>query len=101
VLTDTVIALNGNEDYGDAHESFCLHRDAGNNGSCCKTARKPYDDVVTAILIRAAQLLGNEYMEGSGWDEMGSDGEWDEWAGGRKLVKKVFPVDEVVRPWKD
>lgn len=99
ILADNVIAINGDEADGEAHESFILRRNTGHNG-CCKTARKPYDDIVTAILIRATQLLGNEYMEGSGRTEIGSDGSWDEWDDGRDLVKQVFPDDEMVCPWK-
>ena len=71
-----------------------------NEERCCKTAYKPYDMVVTAILIRATQLLGREYMEGNGCKEISSDGDWDEWVSGRRLVKRVFPEDEVLCPWK-
>jgi hypothetical protein len=97
VLTDSIIAINGDE--RNAHESFILRCNVWENGNCCKTARKPYDEVVTAILIRATQLLGTDYMEGSGKDEIGSDGDWDEWIRGRDLVKKMFPNDEVTCPW--
>ena len=99
-LSDEFIALNGDSRDGDEHESFILSRDANSNGSCCKTAYKPYDDVVTAVLIRAGQLLGSEYMEGCNRGEISSDGNWDEWENGRELVKKVFPSDEVVCPFK-
>ena len=99
ILTDSIIAINGDAHNGDEHESFVLHNDK-RNGSCCKTAYKLYDMVVTAILIRATQLLGREYMEGSGWKEISSDGDWDEWVSGRRLVKRVFPEDEVPCPWK-
>jgi len=103
VLTEDIIAINGDARGGDEHESFVLCRNAQRNGSCCKTARKPYDDVITAILIRASQLLGREYMVESGRDrkEISSDGDWDEWYGGRNLVKQVFPDDEVVCPWQE
>ncbi|KIM78034.1 hypothetical protein PILCRDRAFT_90803 [Piloderma croceum F 1598] len=97
VLTDSIIAISGD---GNAHESFILRRNVRKNGNCCKTC-KPYDRVVTAISIRATQLLGSNYMEGSGEDEIGSDGDWDEWICGRDLVKKVFPNDEVTCPWND
>jgi len=100
ILTNDVIAINGDEDSGDGHESFVL-RQTAKSSRFCKTARKPYDAVVTAILIRATQLLGREYMEGSGRKEIGSDGDWAEWDVGRDLVKQVFPDDEVVCPWQD
>jgi len=100
VLIDNTIALNGDENKGGAHESFILRCDAGKNGRCCKTAYKLYDKVVTAILIRATQLLGSEYMEGSDRTEIGSDGNWNQWVRGRELVEEVFPNNEVVCPWK-
>jgi len=56
--------------------------------------------VVQAILIRASQLLGSEYMEGSGRQEIRSDGRWAEWVDRVKLVEPVFPDDETVCPWK-
>ncbi len=53
------IALNGNEDNGEDHESFILDRmprmERGEKEafSFCKTARKPYDPVVVSILVAA------------------------------------------------
>lgn len=46
-ITDEIISLNGVEEEG--HETFYVsrHRDGG----FCKTARKPYDEVVVAILL--------------------------------------------------
>jgi hypothetical protein len=38
----------------------------GKYGDSTKTAYKPYDDVVTAILIRATQLLGSDFMDQGG-----------------------------------
>lgn len=49
----------------------------------CKTARKPYDAVVTASLIRAKHIYGDQV-------HVSSDGSWDEWAEGRALYEKVF-----------
>lgn len=98
-LTEKIIALNGDRYNGGAHESFILRVDLKKNGGCCKTAYKDYDVVVTAILIRAAQLLGPEYMEGGGRGEISSDGNWAEWSAGRSLVKRVFPGEQVVCPW--
>lgn len=47
------IFLNGKED--DSHDTFAIKRGEG-GWDCCKTARKPYDAVVKAILIRAEEL---------------------------------------------
>lgn len=51
--------------------------------SFCKTAMKPYDAVVTAILIRAKTIYGSCV-------EISSDGEWQEWQAGRDLYEAVF-----------
>ena len=48
--------------------------------------------VVTAILIRATQLLG-------GGQRICSDGSWEEWHNARKSVKQLFQYDEIVCPW--
>jgi hypothetical protein len=48
------IELNGEGAY--SHEHFYLLPRAEKN--YCKTAREPYDIVVTAILLRASQLAG-------------------------------------------
>ncbi len=64
--------------------------------SFCKTAMKPYDAVVTAILIRAKVIYGSCVS-------VSSDGEWDsgDWDKGRELYSQVFgelapcPFDKV------
>ena len=48
-----------------------------------KTARLPYDAVVTAILIRAKEIYGDAV-------EVMSDGLWEEWQAGRDLYARVF-----------
>jgi len=49
----------------------------------CKTAYKPYDEVVTAVLIRAKELYGDQLR-------VASDGSWSDWADGRKLYERAF-----------
>ncbi|KZT24631.1 hypothetical protein NEOLEDRAFT_1134658 [Neolentinus lepideus HHB14362 ss-1] len=49
---------------------------------------KPYDVVVTAILLCAA-VLGEVGIR------VESDGEWEEWIAGRELVNKLFPEWEL------
>ena len=49
----------------------------------CKTAMKPYDAVVTAILIRAKSIYGSCV-------EISSDGGWGDWQAGRDLYQQVF-----------
>jgi len=77
-VTTSSIAFNGVDD--DGHETFYIDLENG-GGDFCKTAEKPYDEVVTAILIRAAITLGAEVR---------SDGYWNEWGPGRDLYTKVF-----------
>lgn len=70
VLMDSEhIAFNGIEE--DAHETFVLTKD-GPAFSFCKTARKPYDIAVVALLI-----LANHY--GPDVWEITSDGVVSEW----------------------
>jgi hypothetical protein len=59
----------------------------------CKTARKPYDAVVTACLILLKQTYGDAV-------EVSSDGSWSEWQDGRDLYAKVFGV-EARAPFED
>jgi hypothetical protein len=49
----------------------------------CKTAYKPYDAVVTAILIRAKSIYGSCVR-------ISSDGEWSEWQAGRDMYEAIF-----------
>ena len=51
--------------------------------SFCKTAYKPYDAVITAILIRAKTIYGDCVR-------ISSDGEWQEWQAGREMYETVF-----------
>lgn len=82
------IRLNGFEAAGEAYETFRL---GGTDepaypgiGTFCKTEGKPYDVVVTAILIAAAvRALGS--TAGS----VRSDGDWDNWAAGVALFEKA------------
>lgn len=86
IITPTTIELNG---YGDdeSHESFILHQDETQSPyqiennlhfDFCKTARKPYDRVVTAILALYAYTFPEVIL--------GSDGQSEEeWIHGRAL----------------
>jgi len=75
-----LVNFNGIND--DAHETFYVKvNDSGFN--FCKTARKPYDKVVTACLI-----LLKHYFN---FIEVSSDGDLDEWKYGIELFKSVFP----------
>jgi len=96
--TDERIWLNGPEDARDlCHETFDMPRKAGGPAQrvadapeyrsagmegfdFCKTARKPYDDVVVACLCVLAE---------TGLD-VSSDGDGEEWEEGRALAQEVL-----------
>jgi len=76
-ISDKYIALNG---FGsEAHESF-VFTPAVIEFDFCKTAQKPYDNVVTAILI-----LAKEYFPE--WLEVTTDGDNADWRGGFDLYE--------------
>ncbi|HWY35600.1 MAG TPA: hypothetical protein VNX68_13215 [Nitrosopumilaceae archaeon] len=89
-FTSDVIAFNGEESKGTDHETFIIER-IPNDGNIeekglvfnfCKTARKPYDLMVLISLLR----LKHHFPE----CEISSDGDSKDWAGGKKLYKKIF-----------
>jgi hypothetical protein len=88
------IRLNGFEAAGEAYETFHL---GGTDEPAypdmwtfCKTENRPYDEVVTAILIAAA-VRALDTTAGS----VRSDGRWDNWAAGVALFEKaVRPLTE-------
>jgi hypothetical protein len=77
---EDLVSLNGSAASDEDYESFVL--ESGYQDSFCKTANRPYDEVVTATLLRAAEL--NPGLE------VTSDGDWSEWEDGRALYSKVF-----------
>jgi hypothetical protein len=75
-----------------AHESFYWagiptqsewRKDEPDFFEFCKTAMKPYDAVVTAILIRAKTIYGSCVR-------ISSDGDWHEWQAGRDMYEAIF-----------
>jgi hypothetical protein len=81
------IKFNGNSAKGLDHESFWLALDpdvvAASGFEFCKTAQKPYDVVVTAILAVMAEVGLN----------VSSDGDADDWKPGL-----TFAADVLNRP---
>jgi hypothetical protein len=71
----------------DSHESFCMNT-TDESFAFCKTAFKPYDAVVTASLIYAKAILGDEI-------KIKSDGNWVDWQDGSILYEEVFGVEPV------
>lgn len=100
-FTESEFSLNGIDDM--SHETFTWkalptqsewRKDEPEIFDFCKTAMKPYDAVVTAILIRAKEIYGSCVS-------VSSDGDWSEWQDGRDLYEAVFgevaecPFDKV------
>ncbi|ODM18595.1 hypothetical protein SI65_05212 [Aspergillus cristatus] len=87
------IKLNGAEDQG--FEDLILAR--GSPKWFVKTNRRPYDKVVACVLLRA-------YMLAPGQFRLRSDGFWDyedEWGVVRELYEKIWPGEEIRRPWRE
>jgi len=89
-FTEGEFSLNGIDDM--SHETFTWkalptqsewRKDEPEIFDFCKTAMKPYDAVVTAILIRAKEIYGSCVS-------VSSDGDWNEWKDGRDLYEAVF-----------
>lgn len=89
------IRFNGKGDEG--HETFLVKRDTSDyNWNFCKTARKPYNEVVEACLTILAHYFKDDF-------KVSSDGEWNEWlegawedtGSGVKLVVELFGEDYI------
>ena len=78
-ISSEQIWFNGYRD--DGHETMVLTRD-GQDSSFCKTAGKPYDVLVTALL-----LIANRFAR-EAWD-ISSDGDPEDWIEGQKLVREA------------
>lgn len=79
-ITNHNVALNGCRPDLD-HETFGL--DCSGGTDFCKTARKPYDIVVTACLAYVAAY--HDY-------EISSDGDVEDWIAGTELANKALGV---------
>ena len=79
IFEEAYFAFNGRENEG--HETF--HIDGDVRGfTFCKTAQKPYDVAVTAILC-----LCEHYTDGT--FGVSSDGEPRDWEAGLKLARRI------------
>lgn len=86
VIDDNSIAFNGENDENsaidDSHETFMLPRDY-REFNFCKTARKPYDLLVTASLIVANHFAPDAY-------DIGSDGDQSDWFDGLEYARNTL-----------
>ncbi len=89
-VTDTLIRFNGETKNG--HEKFWLGREL-DDFQFCKTAYKPYDKVVVAVLAVAAEHAPDTIV-------VSSDGDKDDWQAGLTWASTAlgrpipFPVKE-------
>jgi len=82
LITPYEIQFNGPGDQG--HETFLLQKAFKRNEfAFCKTARKPYDVVVTAVLCLAHTIAPDTW-------EITSDGDAEDWEEGLALAKQVL-----------
>lgn len=86
-VTPTLVRFNGVGDEG--HETFYLDLTT-TEWAFCKTARKPYDEIVVACLLAAAEVFGEDFK----WTSDGSD---DDFHDGKNLLDKtrglISPID--------
>lgn len=81
-ITTDLIAINGVGD--ESHETFLMER-GNTTWDFCKTARKPYDQVVTAVLILARYTFPDYSLS--------SDGDWEDWSIGRDIFTRVIHLE--------
>lgn len=74
-ITETHILLNGDASKGEDYESFHIGAGSMSIDRFCKTARQPYDAVVTAILI--AYVVSHR-----AYSKVSSDGRFADWVNG-------------------
>lgn len=88
--------LNVNGKGEDGHETFSMREHfrqnlEPGNWNFCKTARKPYDLVVTACLIVLKHRLGDAFS-------VSSDGYKHEWIEGLQYARKVLKLKTIDIP---
>ncbi|KAA8613791.1 hypothetical protein A1F94_009004 [Pyrenophora tritici-repentis] len=81
------IHLNGAD--SDDYEDLFFHPELDrHHNEFCKTGERPYDVVVTAILLRASMLFGSAIT-------VSSDGHWADWQSARYLISELWPEEEI------
>ncbi|KAJ5177528.1 uncharacterized protein N7500_000227 [Penicillium coprophilum] len=90
VITDSEKGIHLNGIRGNAHEDFRLCKPGA--WTFCKTARKPYDVVVSSILLRIWMLAPKNL-------ELGSDGGYEDWDEARDLCATLWPEEPTEGLW--
>jgi len=91
IVDESRIHLNG--EGSDGHETFIINREGTDD--FCKTAAKPYDVVVVAILLAAKTIAPDAF-------DVDTDGILGDWEEGIELLLKAMPDmtrAEVFTPW--
>lgn len=86
-ITDDAIHFNGVDDEG--HETAILSREPGRE--FCKTARKPYDVVLVAMLCYLSSVHSDIF-------EARSDGNSEDWRKGLALAREAWPAVQIEAP---
>jgi hypothetical protein len=97
IIDNTDIIFNGDDAKGEAHETFQLMK-AGDGFQFCKTACKPYDRYVKAMLV-----VANYYAPGAlevSCDGDGEEGCWDEGVRIATIYAKGVPDRLPCSPWE-
>ena len=98
-VTNDLIIFNGVED--DSHETLYIAREdeeAKENGlvfNFCKTARKPYDTIVVAVLVAVKKHFPESEISSDGDMEEFTNGSMPDQKGGLTLCKELFGEDYV------
>lgn len=83
IISEEYVSLNGDESKGEDYESFVVTKEP-QDFEFCKTARRPYDEVVCACLLLMEDILGNSV-------KVSSDGDRElDWVDGINLHHRVF-----------
>ncbi len=85
------IAFNGEDNMNDdAHETFWLPK-SDTDFNFCKTARKPYDLIVTAALCAVNHRAPHAFR-------IGSDGDIEDWQDGLEFAQKTLNDPSLTMP---
>jgi len=88
-ITYDSILCNGIGD--DGHETFYLTRKMRNDFEFCKTAQKPYDKYIVAMLIAVAQITDSISVS--------SDGDQEDWLEGLQLYVERCTLNDTLNDY--
>lgn len=80
------ISFNGNNEDDQSHETFHITKGHMRDFNFCKTAQKPYDTAVVAVLCAC-------HFYAPGALEISSDGDSSDWQQGLELAQQIVDKD--------